>query len=138
MQSPFAGTMGAMQSTPEPTRLTVAHVTLATPSRGGSPRPGVDVAAEAVLASRRASSGSPTVARAPARSLAHQLERDRIERRAVRVRQVIHALRERADARDNVGGAPRPLRAAIEDFGRELAELERRLRHHSPAPGSGG
>ena len=56
-------------------------------------------------------------------------ERDRIEQRAARVRRVIHALRERADARDTVGGAPRPLRSAIEDFGRELAELERRLRH---------
>lgn len=54
----------------------------------------------------------------------------------MRVRQVIHALRERADARDTArvagtraGGAPPPLRAAIEDFGRELAALERRLRH---------
>ncbi|HZV73586.1 MAG TPA: hypothetical protein VFF79_07720 [Conexibacter sp.] len=71
---------------------------------------------------------------APARSLAHQLERDRLEQRATRVRQVVHALRERAAARDGVGGPPRPLRAAIEDFGRELAELERRLRH----PHAGG
>jgi hypothetical protein len=65
---------------------------------------------------------------------AHHLERDQIEQRATRVRQVLHALRERADARDNVAerrtsGAPAPLRAAIEDFGRELAELERRLQH---------
>jgi hypothetical protein len=51
-----------------------------------------------------------------------------LEQRAARVRQVLHALRERAEARDTVGGAPRPLRAAIEDFGRELADLERRLR----------
>jgi hypothetical protein len=65
-----------------------------------------------------------------ARPLGQQLERDRLEQRATRVRQVIHALRERADARDSTGEAPRPLRAAIEDFGRELAELERRLRHH--------
>jgi len=53
------------------------------------------------------------------------------------VRQVIHALRERAEARDHAGGAPRPLRAAIEDFGRELAELERRLRQHSAAASGG-
>ena len=61
------------------------------------------------------------------RSLGSELERDRLEKRARRVRQVIDALRERADARE--GGAPRPLTAAIEDFGRELADLERRLRH---------
>lgn len=71
------------------------------------------------------------------RTLGSQLERDRLEQRANRVRQVIHALRERAEARDTAGGAPRPLRAAIEDFGRELAELERRLRHHAPAGGPG-
>lgn len=65
----------------------------------------------------------------PARSLGRQLERDRLEQRARRVRQVIRALRERAEARDTAGGTPRPLRAAIEDFGRELAELEHRLRH---------
>lgn len=59
-------------------------------------------------------------------SLGSQLERDRLERRAVRVRQVIDALRERASARE--GAAPRPLTMAIEDFGRELADLERRLR----------
>jgi len=61
------------------------------------------------------------------RSLGSQLERDRLEQRAVRVRKVIEALRERASARP--GGAPRPLTAAIEDFGRELSDLERRLRH---------
>ena len=60
------------------------------------------------------------------RSLANELERDRLEQRVTRVRLVIGALRERADARE--GAAPRPLRAAIEDFGRELAELERQLR----------
>lgn len=64
------------------------------------------------------------------RSLGRDPERDRLERRAERVRQVIHALRERATVREGQsGGAPRPLTAAIEDFGRELAELERRLRH---------
>ena len=66
----------------------------------------------------------------PVASLGHRLERDRLEQRAVRVRQVIHALRERAVVRDG-GRAPRPLTAAIEDFGRELAELERRLRDSS-------
>ncbi|MGB2696111.1 MAG: hypothetical protein WBD55_13120 [Dehalococcoidia bacterium] len=64
-------------------------------------------------------------------SLGSALERDRLERRAARVRQVIHALRERASAREGV--TPRPLRAAIEDFGRELADLERQLRHRSRA-----
>lgn len=59
------------------------------------------------------------------RSLGRRLERDRLEQRAVRVRQVIHALRERADARE--GAAPRPLQAAIQDFARELEDLERRL-----------
>ena len=114
MEYPIPGTMGAMQTvTPSPT-----------PS---SPGP-------IVATSRSATSGHPASrSRSTARSLAHQLERDRIEQRAARVRKVIHALRERAEARDTVGGAPRPLRAAIEDFGRELAELERRLRHHGPA-----
>ncbi len=64
--------------------------------------------------------------RSPKRSLGSQLERDRLEQRAARVRKVIGALRERVDARE--GGAPRPLRAALDDFGRELATLERRLR----------
>jgi hypothetical protein len=71
-----------------------------------------------------------------AHSIGYRLERDRLEQRAVRVRQVIHALRERAESRDTAGGAPRPLRAAIEDFGRELAELERRLHHHRASSGS--
>lgn len=87
-------------------------------SRGTAPR---------LVASRSAT------ARAGNRSLGRQLERDRLEQRALRVRQVIHALREREAARDTAGGAPRPLRAAIEDFGRELAELERRLRQQTPS-----
>lgn len=79
-----------------------------------------------------------TVTPSSTSAFSHQPERDQIEQRAARVRQVLHALRERADARDHAagprpGGAPPPLRAAIEDFGRELAELERRLRHDSPA-----
>jgi hypothetical protein len=115
MESPIPGTMGAMDTViPSPL----------------SPRP------EVVRASARSTTSGATSARATApagRSLGHQLERDRIEQRAARVRQVIHALRERAEARDTAGGAPRPLRAAIEDFGRELAELERRLRHHGHA-----
>lgn len=76
---------------------------------------------------------SATTSRHVPRTLGSQLERDRLEQRAARVRQVIRALRDRAAARDTIGGAPRPLRAAIEDFGRELADLERRLRHHAPA-----
>lgn len=61
-----------------------------------------------------------------AASLGTQLERDRLEQRAARVKLVISALRERADAR--YGATPRPLQAAIEGFGRELADLERQLR----------
>jgi hypothetical protein len=77
---------------------------------------------------------SPSSASPPAR----RPERDQIEHRATRVRQVLHALRERADAPDNVAGrrtsgAPAPLRAAIEDFGRELSELERRLQQDGDA-----
>ena len=87
-------------------------------------------AAPRLVASRSAT------ARAGNRSLGRQLERDRLEQRALRVRQVIQALREREAARDTAGGAPRPLRAAIEDFGRELAELERRLRQQAPTPSS--
>jgi len=65
--------------------------------------------------------------RRPARrTIGSQLERDRLEQRAARVRKVIGALRERVDARQ--GRAPRPLKAALDDFGRELATLERRLR----------
>jgi len=81
---------------------------------------------------------SATTPRHRPRTLGSQLERDRLERRAARVRQVIRALRERAAARDTAGGAPRPLRAAIDDFGRELAELERRLHHRTPAAGGPG
>jgi hypothetical protein len=94
-----------------------------------------------MTASRRSPASSSRPSRATAaRSLGHQLERDRLEQRAARVRRVIHALRERAAARDGgagVGGVPRPLRAAIEDFGRELAELEHRLRHHPRHPHRG-
>ena len=61
-----------------------------------------------------------------AASLGNQLERDRLEQRVARVRLVIGALRERADARH--GDTPPPLQAAIEGFGRELADLERQLR----------
>lgn len=111
MEFPIPGTMGAMQ--------------IATPSLTSS------LSGSVAAASRDAAGRSSTRSTTTARSLAHQLERDRIEQRAARVRKVIHALRERAAARDTAGGAPRPLRAAIEDFGHELAELERRLRHHS-------
>jgi uncharacterized protein YceH (UPF0502 family) len=69
-----------------------------------------------------------STARPRSRSLGSQLERDRLEQRVARVRQVIGALRERLDAREAHTPAPRPLKAAIDDFGRELAHLERRLR----------
>jgi uncharacterized membrane protein YccC len=87
----------------------------------------VHKALEVSLTAEQASSATDRRRRTrSARSLGSQLERDRLEKRARRVRQVIDALRERASARE--GGAPRPLRAAIEDFGRELADLERQLR----------
>jgi hypothetical protein len=98
MKSSNSGTMGAMHIASRPS--TLPPTTAVTTSRTGS----------------------------ASRALGRQLERDRLEQRAERVRQVIRALRERADARDVAGGAPRPLRAAIDDFGRELAELEQRLR----------
>lgn len=109
MESPFPGTMGAMETATSSPTISLSR---------------------AVATTSRTTTARQSLARASGvRSLGHQLERDRLEQRARRVRQVIHALRERADARDTSGGAPRPLRAAIEDFGRELAELERRLRH---------
>jgi hypothetical protein len=99
-----------------------------------SPAPSLGAAAvSASRIPRSVAAHTATPRTTGARSLGHQLERDRLEQRAVRVRQVMHALRERAEARDTEGGAPRPLRAAIEDFGRELAELERRLRHTGAA-----
>jgi hypothetical protein len=92
------------------------------------------VAMETVTPSPASSLGRASLSAsraAPARPLA-------LEQRAMRVRQVIHALRERAAARDTAGGraggAPAPLRTAIEDFGRELAELERRLSHDGAGP----
>jgi hypothetical protein len=113
MKLRIPGTMGAMETvTPSPApSFSRASLTV---SRAAAARP---------VAARTATGRSAT-----ARTLGRQLERDRLEQRAARVRQVIHALRERAEARDTAGGAPRPLRAAIEDFGRELTELERRLR----------
>lgn len=113
MESPISGTLGAMDTVTDSSAASPLRASLSA-SRTGSSRP---------LASRSATGRAAT-----SRALGHQLERDRLEQRAARVRQVIHALRERADARDATGAAPRPLRAAIEDFGRELAELERRLR----------
>lgn len=82
----------------------------------------------APAASRRPAATPDVAARPRPRgphSIATQLERDRLEQRAARVKQVLAALRERADVR---GATPRPLRAAIEDFGRELADLERQMR----------
>jgi len=90
-----------------------------------------------LFAARSASPQRARTGASSARTLGHQLERDRLEQRALRVRQVIRALRDRAEARDTSGGAPRPLRAAIEDFGRELAELERRLHPHGTAGATG-
>jgi len=114
MKFRIPGTMGAMR--------TVASSSTASLARA--------IAAS----SRNATAGTPgSRSTTTARPLDHRRERDQIEQRAARVRQVIHALRERADARDTVGGAPRPLRAAIEDFGRELADLERQLQDHGSA-----
>ena len=68
-------------------------------------------------------------------SIGVALERDRLRRRADRVRLVLGALRERTA--DHGGSTPRPLRAAIEDFGRELAALERQLGPPRRAPSRG-
>jgi len=115
MKSRIPGTMGAMKTvTPSPA-----------PSLGRA-----SLTASRIAAARPVAGRTTTARSTAGRTLGRQLERDRLEQRAMRVRQVIHALRERAEARDTAGGAPRPLRAAIEDFGRELAELERRLSHH--------
>jgi hypothetical protein len=119
MKSRIPGTMGAMETVTPSSAPSLGRAALSA-SRTASSRP---------VVARTAGRATPARATA-ARSLGYQLERDRLEQRAVRVRQVIHALRERAAARDTDGGAPRPLRAAIEDFGRELAELERRMQHH--------
>jgi hypothetical protein len=124
MESAIPGTMAVMETvTPSPA-----------PSLG---RASLSTSRAAALRSTtaRTTTARTTTPRTRARSLGHQLERDRLEQRAARVRQVIHALRERAEARDTAGGAPRPLRAAIEDFGRELAELEGRLSHTAAARG---
>jgi hypothetical protein len=119
MKSRIPGTMGAMETVTPSSAPSLGRAALSA-SRTASSRP---------VVARTAVRATPARATA-ARSLGYQLERDRLEQRAVRVRQVIRALRERAAARDTDGGAPRPLRAAIEDFGRELAELERRMQHH--------
>jgi hypothetical protein len=123
MKFRIPGTMGAMETVTPSSAPTLGRAALSA-SRTASSR----------SVAGRTTAGRTTAARAAAaRSLGSQLERDRLEQRAVRVRQVIHALRERAAARDTDGGAPRPLRAAIEDFGRELAELERRMQRHGTA-----
>jgi hypothetical protein len=94
----------------------------------GAMDPVAQLATPVETPARSAISVSRTGIRSASQAPGRQLEHDRLEQRAERVRQVLRALRERADARDGTGGAPRPLRAAIEDFGRELAELEGRMR----------
>ena len=66
-------------------------------------------------------------ARASNGTLGRKLELDRLEHRARRLQLVIAVLRERASASDS-GPAPAGLRHAINDFARELSQVQRRLR----------
>lgn len=54
-----------------------------------------------------------------------QLERQRLAHRAARIRYTLEAMRQLAVERTLV---PPPLRHRMADFGRELAQVERRLR----------
>lgn len=59
-------------------------------------------------------------------SLAIQLERRRLAHRAERIRHALTAMRQLASAHRD--GVPAPLRLGMTDFGRELQQVERRLR----------
>ena len=83
------------------------------------------------------------------RTLTEDLERQRLEHRAARMRLVIRELRLRADSHeDRHGAVPVPLRHAIAGFAIEMAKIERRLdetagrapakpQRRAPAGGSG-
>lgn len=61
-------------------------------------------------------------------TLGDRLERDRLERRAVRLEAVVAALRARMYAYDASGAEiPRPLRDAAATFQQDLAGIHRRL-----------
>jgi hypothetical protein len=61
-------------------------------------------------------------------SIGDRLERDRLERRAVRLEAVVAALRARMHAYDASGAQiPRPLRDAAVTFQQDLAGIHRRL-----------
>jgi hypothetical protein len=61
-------------------------------------------------------------------TLGDRLERDRLERRAVRLEAVVAALRARMDTYDASGAEiPRPLRDAATTFQQDLAGIHRRL-----------
>ena len=68
----------------------------------------------------------PAHAGPAAGSLAVQLERRRLAHRAARIRHALTAMRQLASAHRD--GVPQPLRLGMVDFGRELQQVERRLR----------
>ena len=61
-------------------------------------------------------------------TLAVDLERDRVEHRIRRTREVLRALEDRHVMRFDRATAPRPLVLAVQDFRGELERLERRAR----------
>lgn len=61
-------------------------------------------------------------------TLAAYLERDRLEHRIRRTREVLRALEDRDVMRVASGTVPRPLVVAVEDFRGELERMERRIR----------
>lgn len=61
-------------------------------------------------------------------TLAVDLERDRLEHRIRRTREVLRALEHRDVMRPARGTVPRPLVLAVQDFRGELERLERRAR----------
>jgi len=67
------------------------------------------------------------------RTLGADLERDRLERRVIRMTVAIAALRQRASGyRRELGGPPGPLRHAIADFEDQIEVMNARLRDLSP------
>ncbi|MEA2305471.1 MAG: hypothetical protein QOH43_2751 [Solirubrobacteraceae bacterium] len=66
-------------------------------------------------------------------SLGDMLERRRLEMRIHRIQRVLRALQDRHAIRLRGGKVPPPLGHTIEEFGRELADLRRRLDHLQPS-----
>ncbi len=74
-----------------------------------------------------------TAQRVSTRSLGADLERDRLERRVIRMTLAIAALRQRAsEYRRELGRPPGPLRHAIADFEEQIEAMNARLRDLGP------